>query len=97
MKSKLIALMLLAGGSVFAAPRVGFGIGVGVGPAYGVYAPPAVVAPAPVVPAPVYVAPAPAPVYPWVGVGYGWRTCYWAHPYARGHFYGGRVYVGHRR
>lgn len=94
MKSKLLALLLLAGGSVFAGPRVavGFGVGVGVAPAYGYVAP---------VPAPVYVAPAPVVVgaYPY-GVGYGWRAGYWAHPYARygvGPRYYGRGYVGHWR
>lgn len=71
MKAKLLALLLLAGGSVFAAPRVAVGVGIGVGPAYGYYA-----APTPP-PPPVYVAPAPAPIYPAVGVGFGWGPGYW--------------------
>src|SRR5579875_2330066 len=80
MKTKLLALLLLAGSSVFAAPRVFFGVGVGVGPAYSyVAAPPP---PAPVV---TYAAPAPGPGYSWVGGYYYpvgprwyWRAGYWA-------------------
>jgi hypothetical protein len=82
MKKKLIAGFLLAGGCLFAAPRVAIGIGVGVPVGgYGYYAP-----------APVYAAPV-APVYPgstwvagyWYGVGPHrvWRAGYWA---PRGHF-----------
>lgn len=90
MKTKFLALLLLAGSSVFAAPRVAVGVGIGVGPAYGYY-------PAPPPPPPVaYVAPVPAPIYPYpVGVRYGWRAGYWAHPAPR--FYGGRAYAGHFR
>lgn len=87
MKTKLIAGLLLAGSCLFAAPRISFGIGVGVG------AP--VVAPAPVyvAPAPAYVAPAPGPGYTWIAgyyVGGIWHPGYWAAPHAyfgpRGHF-----------
>ncbi|MGD0438429.1 MAG: hypothetical protein ABSB86_18375 [Bryobacteraceae bacterium] len=87
MKTKLLALLLLAGSSVFAGPRVAVGFGVGVGPAYGYYAAP---------PPPPAVYAAPAPVYPYaVGVRYGWGPRYWAHPAPR--FYGGRAYAGHWR
>jgi hypothetical protein len=96
MKKKLIAGFLLAGGCLFAAPRVAIGIGVGVGapvPAYGYYAPaPAYVAPA-YVPPPVAVV-APGAGYTWVnGYWYGvgprrvWRAGYWAGPRA---YYGPR-------
>ncbi len=68
MKTKLIAGLLLAGSSMFAAPRVAVGIGVGFGaPA------PAYVAPAP---AAYYAAP-PAPIYPAPGLGYTWTAGYW--------------------
>lgn len=77
MKTKLIATLLLAGSSLFAGPRVFFGVGVGIP-----------VAPAPVV---AYAAPAPGPGYAWVGGGYYfaggrrlWREGYWRAPY--GHF-----------
>jgi hypothetical protein len=65
MKTKLLALALLAGGTMFAGPRIG--IGIGVGPGYGYYGP------AYVAPAPAYVAP--APVY--VGPGPGYVNGYW--------------------
>jgi hypothetical protein len=78
MKTKLIGVLaLLAGSTLFAAPRVVVGLGIGV-PAYGYAAPaPVVVAPPPppvygyVAPAPVAVAP--APVYP----GRVWIDGYW--------------------
>jgi hypothetical protein len=83
MKTKLIATLLLAGSSLFAGPRVFFGVGVGVP-----------VAPAPVV---AYATPCPGPGYAWVGGGYYfaggrrlWREGYWRAPYARvaPHYYG---------
>src|SRR3989442_16034711 len=89
MRTKLMLLFLLAGSSMFGAPRVfggaGFGGGYGYAPA-----PVAVYAPAPA-PAYEYVAPAPAPGYAWVngywypaGPRYVWRPGYWARPsYAR--------------
>ncbi len=108
MKTKLLALFLLAGSSLFAGPRVFFGFGVGVGPSYGGYyvaAPP---------PAPVFsYAPAPyvaAPGYSWIG-GYWypsgpcwhWRAGYWARrPYVGAswvtpRYYGHRYYPGYWR
>lgn len=101
MKSKLLALLLLAGSSVFAAPGVFVGVRIG----GGYYAPPP--PPAPVVS---YVAPAPAPglvwvggYYNWVGSRYYWHQGYWAHPPYYGarwvapRYYGHRYYGGHWR
>jgi hypothetical protein len=61
MKTKLLAMALLAGGSLFAAPRVTIGVGIGV--------------PAPVVVAPpvAYAAPCPGPGYVWVGGSWVFR------------------------
>lgn len=99
MKTKLLALLLLAGSSVFAGPRVFVGIGFGgygYGPPEAVYAPP----PPPVV----YAAPPyPGPGYSWVGgywypVGrrYAWRSGYWARPpYARSYWVGPRYHHGY--
>jgi hypothetical protein len=97
MKTKLLGLgiLLLAGTSLFAAPHVF--IGVGVGPGVGYYAPPPpVVAYAP---PPVYVRPG----YSWingyyypVGPRYGWRAGYWARPPYAGAYWVGPRYYGHR-
>jgi hypothetical protein len=101
MKTKLLALALLAGGTMFAGPRIGIGIGVGVGPGYygGYYRPAPVYAAPYVAPAPyAYAAPAyvaPAPVYGggfWVNVG-GRRV--WREGYRGPAFRGG--YRGFRR
>ncbi len=90
MKTRLLGILLLAGSSLLAAPRVFVGVG------FGGYAPP----PVPVVR---YVPPAPGPGYAWVG-GYwypsgprwAWRAGYWARPpYARAYWVGPR-YFGHR-
>ncbi len=79
---KLIGTLMLAGSSLFAGPRVFFGVGVGVP-----------VAPPP--PPVAYVAPAPGPGYVWtpgyyyyVGPRRFWREGYWAPRY-----YYGRPYV----
>ncbi len=96
---KLIGTLMLAGSSLFAGPRVFFGVGVGVP-----VAPP----PPPVV---AYVPPvAPGPGYAWVdgyyypvGPRYVWRPGYWARPPYRGsvwiapRYYGGRYYHGYWR
>src|SRR5712692_7085639 len=84
-KTKLLAVGLLAAGSLFAETRFSIGIGVGgYGPAY--YPPPP-----PVV---VYAPPAyPGPEYTWVdgywypvGPRYSWHAGYWARPpYGRGY------------
>jgi hypothetical protein len=105
MKTKILALLLLAGGSVFAGPRVFFGVGIGVGARYGYYAP----APPPPLygyAAPAYAAPGygyswvPG-YYDWAGARYASRAGYWAHPSYRGaywyapRYYGGRYYRGY--
>lgn len=105
MKTKLLAILLLAGSSMFARSHFSFGVGIGVAPYYPYggyyYAAP---------PPPVYYSPyyspyyAPGPGYAWVGGYYGprheWRRGYWARrPFAgavwvgprwsRGRYYGG--------
>ena len=100
MKSKFLALVLLAGGSLFAGPRVFVGVGGGY-----------VVAPPPLAPVvSYYVPPAPGPGYTCVNGYYypvgprcAWRTGYWApRPYAGVYwvgprYYGGRYYRGYWR
>jgi len=89
MQTKLLAVLLLAGSSLFAAPRVVVGIGVGG------YAGPARVA--------AYIPPAPGPGYAWAGgywhpagARYAWRAGYWARPpYAHAYSVAPR-YFGHR-
>lgn len=72
MKRKLLPLMLLAGGSLFAETHFSVGIGVGA-PAY--YPPPAMAAVRP---------PCPGPDYTWVdgyrGSSGAWVAGYWAPP-----------------
>lgn len=100
MKTKLLALVLLAGSSVFAGTH--FSVGIGVGGGY--YAPPP--------PPPAYYAPplAPGYGYTWVGGYYypvgprwHWHAGYWARPpYARARwiaprYYGHRYYRGYWR
>ena len=88
MKTKLFAVLLLAGASLFAAPGVVVGIGVGGPP------PPPRVA---------YVAPVVRPGYTWVG-GYwypsgprwAWRAGYWARPPYPGSVWVGPRYYSHR-
>lgn len=97
MKTKLLLLLLLAGGAVFAGPRVfvGFGVG-GYYPGYYYAGPPA----PPVV---TYASPAPGPGYGWVGGYYypvgprwAWRGGSWARrPWAGAYWVGPRWY-GHR-
>ena len=99
MKTKILALFLLAGTSMFAGTR--FFVGVGVG---GYYPPAPVVAyappPAPVAyAAPVYVRPG----YTWVagywypsGPHYYWHAGYWARPPYAGAYWVGPRYYGHR-
>ena len=106
MKTKLLALIFLAGSSMFA-QRISVGIGIGGG--YGGYP---VYAPAPVYvysppPAPYYYAPPMArPGYTWIsgywyprGSRWAWRNGYYARPpYARARWVGprwnGRHYYG---
>jgi hypothetical protein len=98
MKSKLLALMFLAGGALFAGPRFVVGVGLGYGPGY--YAPPP--PPPPVVS--YYARPAyPGPGYAWVdgywnwaGARYAWTPGYWGYrPYPRSTWVGPRYY-GHQ-
>lgn len=105
MKTKLLAVLLLAGASAFAAPRVFVGVGFGgfrpVYPAYRAYvaAPVVAYAPARVAFAPAYYAPPmPGPGYTWiagysypVGAGFAWHAGYWARPP-----YVGAAWVGPR-
>ena len=99
MKTKLLTLVLFAGGSLFAETH--FSIGIGVGTPY--YAPP----PPPVV---AYAPPCPGPDYSWVsgywypaGGRYAWHAGYWARPpyagayWVRPRYYGGRYYRGYWR
>ena len=67
MKTKLLVLALLAGGSMFAQTRFSFGINIG-GRAPGYYAP-----------VPAYAAARP----PWPGPGFRWVDGYWAENYGR--------------
>ncbi len=103
MKTKLIALLLVAGSSLFAGVHVS--IGFGVGAPYGYYAPPPpVVAYA----APAY--PAPGYGYSWINGGYSWysgryawRPGYWGRPpyagarWAAPRYYNHRYYGGYWR
>jgi hypothetical protein len=105
MKTKLFALVLLAGGCLLAQPRIYAGVGYG-------YAAPAPVAMRYAPPAPLvsYATPMPAPGYSWVGgywypnAGrYAWHAGYWARPaFAGARWYGprytgGRYYHGYWR
>jgi hypothetical protein len=83
MKTKLMAMALLAGGSLFAAPRVAIGVGIGVP-----------IAPAPVVvaAAPAYVPPCPGPGYVWIGGSWVFRGGPVYHP---GYFHGPVYRGGH--
>lgn len=110
MKSKLLALMLLAGTTAFGAVHFSFGVGIGVPyPGYYsgyYYAPPPVVAPYAY--APYGVAPGPgyvwiAPYYYPVGARWAWRAGYWTRPPYAGarwvapRYYGRRWYRGYWR
>jgi hypothetical protein len=98
MKSKLIAMLMVAGSTMFAGPRVFVGLNVGVPVAP--IAPVAVVAPAPI-------GYAPGPGYVWVGGYYNfvggrriWNAGYWRAPIGVGfnHGFAGRGYArGFRR
>jgi hypothetical protein len=109
MKTKLFAILLLAGSSLFARTHISIGFGFG-----GYYpAPVYVAAPPPVYYAPPvrYAAPpCPGPGYAWVdgyyypaGPRYAWRAGYWARrPYARAYwvrprYYRSRWYAGYWR
>jgi len=107
MKTKLLAVLLLAGASAFAAPRVFIGIGLGgFRPVYPAYAyPPAPVvtyaAPVPVAPA-YYAPPMPGPGYVWISA-WGGNPGYWARrPFVGAawvgpRYFGGRYHAGYWR
>lgn len=105
MKTKLMALVLLAGSAAFAGPRFFFGVGVGVRAP--VYAPPVVAYAPPVAAAyvgPAYVPPCPGPGFVWTAGFYGpgrvWHAGYWGRPYGAafvGPHYVARGYRGWRR
>jgi hypothetical protein len=83
MKTKILALMLLASSAVLA-QRVSIGIGVNVGPAYGGYY---AATPPPPPPPVMYAPPMPAPGYVWVPGYYAysanryvWNAGYWSRP-----------------
>lgn len=110
MKTKLFALLLLAGSAsaLLAGPRVFVGFGVGFG---GYVAPaPLYYAPMPAAPVVAYAPPSPGPGYAWVGgywypsgPGYAWRAGYWARPafprarWVAPRYYGHRYYGGYWR
>jgi len=110
MKTKLIALLMLAGSlsALAAGPRVFVRFGAGYG---GYVAPPPVYyAPMPAPPVVAYVPPSPGVGYAWVGgywhpsgPSYAWRAGYWARPAYPGarwvapNYYGHRYYGGHWR
>lgn len=103
MKTKLMIMACLVGGTLFAQPRVFVGAHFGYG-----YAPaPVVMSCAPPAPLVSYATPAPGPGYSWVGgywypagARYAWHAGYWTRPafygarwtaprYAYGHYYHG--------
>ena len=93
MKTKLLALTLLAGGSLFAETHWSIGIGVGT-PYYSAPPPP---------PAVVYTPPCPGPEYTWIpgyyypaGSGYAWRAGFWSRPPYAGNYWVGPRYYEHR-
>jgi hypothetical protein len=96
MKTKLLALLLLAGSSVFAGTHFYFGVRIGPpAPYYVAAAPP----PPPVV---AYAPPCPGPGYSWVsgywypvGPRYVWRAGYWARRPFVGAYWVGPRYYGH--
>lgn len=91
---KILAGLVLAGGTMFAGPHIAVGVGLGVP----VAPTPLYVNPPIVAPAPAYVVPPiPGPGYAWVDGYYGfvgghrvWHPGYWRAPVARGYARGFR-------
>jgi len=103
MKTKLLAVLLLAAASAMAGPRVFVGVGFGYHPAYRAYVRPPIVAYAAPVPMVRYYAPPmPGPGYVWID-GWEGHAGYWARrPFAGAawvgpRYFGGRFYAGHWR
>jgi len=108
MKTKALALFLLAGCSLFAQGHLSIGIGIGAYPAP-YYAPAPVYYPVPPAPVVAYRPPYPGPGYSWVsgywypvGRRHVWRAGYWTRrPYPRvyrvGPAYGPRPIRGYWR
>lgn len=93
MKTKLLAMMLLAGGALFAAPQVSVSIGIGT-PYY---------APVPAPPVVTYTPPCPGPGYNWIpgyyypsGRRFTWQAGYWSRPPYEGAYWVGPRYRDHR-
>jgi len=93
MKSRLLALVLAAGSSLFGETRFSIGVGVGV-PGYYPPPPPAVVVVRP---------PCPGPEYSWVdgywypdGPRYAWRAGFWSAPSYHGSYWAAPRYYEHR-
>jgi hypothetical protein len=86
MKTKLLAMALMAGSTMFAGVRFGIGVNVGI--------------PAPVVAVGAYRPPCPGPGYIWVdgyNDGYGnWVNGYWTLPPYAGAYWVGPSYAGGR-
>jgi hypothetical protein len=86
MKTKLLAMALMAGSTMFAGVRFGIGVNVGI--------------PAPVVAVGAYRPPCPGPGYVWVdgyNDGYGnWVNGYWSLPPYAGAYWVGPSYAGGR-
>src|SRR5213594_4409229 len=99
MTTKLLAIALLAGGSLFARTHVFVGIGIG-GYQYGYYV---AAPPPPPPPMVVYAPPCPGPEYTWIngywypaGPRYYWRAGYWTRPPYIGARWTAPRYHGHR-
>ena len=92
-KFKLLALALIAGGTMFAQPRISIGVGIGAPVAY------------PPPPAYAYVAPYPGPGYTWVNGYWGfvggrnvWTNGFWRAPVVVApRYYGGPRYFNSYR
>jgi hypothetical protein len=88
-KIKLLAVALIAGGTMFAQTRLSIGVGVGAGYAPGYYAPPAYAAQ--------YQPPCPGPDYTWVDGYWGpqnvWVGGFWRAPYVNSYRVAPRYYA----
>ena len=92
MRTKLLALLFLAGSSLFAATHISVGVGLGGYGGYGGYG--YAYMPPPPPPRVVYAPAYPRPGYTWIGgywypagPRYHWRAGYWARPPYRGGYW----------